>query len=149
MTTPLDPSKKLPYAHRGRYQQLNADDESLWDLFITRNPTEYDFCWYDVPLGDIPPDLTTTQPAWLERHIRQTYSKRADVLALKGTRLDVIELKPLAGYVALGQVIVYTQLVEKALPAGYQISGRIITDHADPDIIPIAAQHNIQVTEIT
>ena len=139
----------LPYTHQIRYRHLTPDDSALWDMFIIQYPTEFTQVWYDVRTGTLPEGLADPTTGWIERHVKQSYMKRIDVIGYQAPDWHIIELKPSAGMIALGQIIVYTTCIAEQLPALAKIKGRIITDKADPDMKPIAASHNITVTELT
>ena len=127
---------------------MSPEDSEIWNCFLTKYPNHCDYIYYDLPVGEIPDlDKSNCQMNY-ERYARQTYSKRIDVVAIVGTNFEVIELKPRAGMVAFGQVLMYLHCIKKLLPPGSMATGTIITGKADPDLLPLAEAHDIQVIEL-
>ena len=67
-----------------------------------------------------------------------TGCKRIDVVADTGSEISVIEVKPYANYVALGQVLGYLDLLHHQVHPRPPARPMIVAANADPDILPSA-----------
>lgn len=70
-------------------------------------------------------------------------AKRVDVLIKKIADIYVCEVKPQAGAMAVGQVLMYCELYKKYYPTKLNVIPLIITDELDPDVLPLCGLHKI------
>ena len=59
---------------------------------------------------------------------------RIDVVAYRSSSIEIIEVKPEASTVAIGQVVTYVELYKRDFSPRPPVRGVIITDHELPDI---------------
>jgi len=123
-------------------------DTMVWRAFLQGDHPKITKVWYDVKVGkpiDTPPNASPSLLAIAEG----TGAKRIDVVALVGNTLWIIELKPYANHAALGQVILYRTLFRQKYGTKTPTLATIICDHADEDVVAIAATMDIQIIETT
>lgn len=75
-----------------------------------------------------------------------TYRRIDLVLVGDGPPL-IVEIKPSAAYVALGQVLSYTHLAARQWPELARALPAILTDGHDPALSPLAAEQGIRIIE--
>lgn len=117
------------------YPHMMWQDRGVWTKFLESEGHRIQRVWYDVHVG-LPVDVGDGSPGWLRRVAGGVTRKRIDVVAKVGGGYWVIEVKPFAGMVALGQVLTYTRL----FLAEYSVDGSVvpvvICDAVDPDVMP-------------
>lgn len=139
---------RFKYETLSQYPHLAPNDRAIWERFMVAFQDAYESVDYDLHVGegaeaplDTPPDQYT------ENH-RQLTQKRIDVTGYKknGT-VDSIEVRPNAGSSAIGSSVVNAILLRKLLPRT-DVKAVIITDHAQADIISIAAGVGIEIIQM-
>lgn len=119
-----------------RYKHMMPEDTVIWRKFIENGDGVPDEVWYDLRVGKAV-EVASGQPEWMHRFAEYSTRKRIDVVGRRGLLWMVIEAKPLAGVVALGQVIYYSwAFVREYEPRG-RVIPVIITDVVDPDVQPV------------
>jgi len=130
------------------YPQIAPEDEEILNTLLMLRPAYWDRVWYSARVGKHQVKIPDGCAAWEKKYLEATFARRVDLLGLKGTDLHVVEIKPAASYTALGQVLVYTHLVRQLLPLPVTVIPHVLTDSADPLILPIASKHGILVTQL-
>lgn len=119
---------------RTHYPHMLAEDNAVWTKFLEQNFERLHEVWYDVRVGQ-PVDLDPAASEMEKRIARGLTRKRIDVVGWDGGSYWVIEVKPFAGMLALGQVISYARL----FALEYVIKGRvvpvIVCAEADADLL--------------
>lgn len=117
------------------YPHLLHEDAAVWTKYLADPISPIQHVWYDVHVG-APVKLAPGASDLDKRIAAGLTRKRIDVVAAVGGGFWVIELKPLAGYQALGQVMTYFRLfVQEHRPPG-QVWPVIICNQVDADVIP-------------
>jgi len=89
----------------------------------------FDYCWYNVPVGD--PSREDFSREEMQRNGAWGVSTwRIDVLAQKGDKYFVIELKPEADTHAIGEVVAYRGLLMSEGKITSNSLPMVITDSA-------------------
>ena len=126
---------------------MMPEDHKIWVKFIENGLFLPDEVWYDVHVGAGIP-LPSGQPDWMDKFVEYSYKKRIDMVWRTGLDFWVVEAKPLAGVVALGQVIFYAEaFVDKYRPTRDVFKG-IVTDRVDPDVRRVFDHHSVVVFEV-
>lgn len=73
------------------------------------------------------------------------YRLRIDLIYRRGSALYLAEIKPQAGYTALGQALMYATLWEREFPQLRFAEIQILTDTPHPDLSFVAARFNVTV----
>lgn len=129
------------------YPHMLAEDTAVWSQYLADPVHPIREVWYDVHVGQ--GMLLPVGASDLDKRISRGISrKRIDVVAAVGGGYWVIEIKPFAGMVALGQVLSYTRLfiaeyrpVEDVLPV-------IVCDHVDEDLVDEFEADGVLVIEV-
>lgn len=137
----LKPELRIKYPH------MMPEDTIIWRRFIKNGKYMPDRVWYDVRVGR-GITLESGQPEWLKRMADYTHKKRIDMVWRMGLNWWVVEAKPFAGMVALGQVLFYAELFEQQYAPGQKVGRAIVTDQVDPDVKPIFEKAQIVVFEV-
>lgn len=128
-----------PYQHLPRYPGLSRFEGDLWDDFIRANPGRYSETRYDVLVGsgrDLPPGYG---PEMVEMWGTIT-KKRIDVLCAHWGKLTIVEIKSLAGFTAIGQLIGYEILLKSQDPEIIVEDHLLIAPYVDSDIKAICEE---------
>lgn len=125
------------FEKRAKYPHMMPGDVEIWERFIENNPDAYEDVAYDVSVG-AGPDFDTSLGDSPDATALNLYLKKIDVVGKKGTRIDIIELKPNAGASALGQVLGYVVLYKRDVSALPEPRPVLITDRARIDLPHLA-----------
>lgn len=130
-----------------RYPHMMAEDAGIWDRFLVGDRWLPDKVWYDVRVGH-PLTPPAGSPEYLQRFALASTRKRIDVVAERGGATWIVECKPRAGMMALGQVAFYFW----AFAMEYAFTGRlipvVITDRVDHDVGPLFDEAGVLVFEV-
>lgn len=119
---------------RPHYPHMLAEDNEVWSKFLEQNFERLTEVWYDVRVGQ-PVKLADDATDMEKRIAAGLTRKRIDVVAISGGNYWVIEVKPYASMLALGQVMSYARL----FALQYEVTGRVIPvivcDSIDADLL--------------
>lgn len=139
--------QKFVYGIQSHYPHMAPADVHLWEKFIRAQPGAFEFCTYDVPVGEA--------PAWLDvendpEAAKQAilYKKKIDVVAEINGTTYIIEVKPFAGSKALGQLMSYELLYKDQHPETERIVKTIITNQCQNGYAEIFMRHGIHPIEV-
>ena len=138
----LGPGKKpvvVPW-----YPHMGPEDAAVWTRFLERGGHGFEAVWYDVHVG-MAVDVPEGSPDWLLRVAAGVTRKRIDVVARRGGLYLIIEVKPYANQLALGQAIVYVRLFYKEFASLGPARACIVCDQVDGDVGPIASEMGVLV----
>lgn len=123
---------RFPYKLLSKYPHLMPNDIRIWERFIQTFPKFYTSIDYDVKVGTPKqyPGLTGDK---YKKDLEDLSRKRIDVIGYRDKEIHIIELKPYAGFSAIGQVEGYLELYKPYLPPEEILVGFIITDYQTPD----------------
>jgi len=108
-------------------------DIAIWERFLELHGKEYTGFDYDVKVGLGTQPLRPTTPEYAR--MQDILSKyRIDVVGHKDSSLEIIEVKPQASTVAIGQVVTYVELYLRDFKPTLPVTGAIVTDREIPDI---------------
>ena len=106
---------------RPHYPHFLAEDNGVWTRFLEQNFERLHEVWYDVKVGR-PVKLDDNATEMELRIARGVTRKRIDVVGWDGGSYWVIEVKPFASMLAVGQVISYARMFAME----YVIKGRVV-----------------------
>jgi len=135
-------SPSYPPTWRGRPPSMPWSDWQVWQRFLVSSYALYDAYAYDVELvapQSLPANLTPQmQQMWLRNN-----AKRIDAIGERGGIRTLIEVRALATFQTIGQILGYQTLFPDAFP-GVTISAPMIVCSSAADQIPkIAAAQGI------
>ncbi len=134
---------RVAYGKRDAYPSMKPADVAIWEKFMTENPDAFDWCEYDVAVGD-GAAFDTVVNTDTGGDCGRLYQWKIDVVAGKGEDVFVIEVKPSAGLSAIGQALNYTILYEEEIERPGFATPMIITDRVRPDIPRLCAHHGVE-----
>lgn len=116
-----------------RYPHMFPLDIAIWERFIVSEYNDFSGFSYDVKVG------SGTEPieglgSEYERMQRILSKYRIDVVGHKDGRTYIIEVKPEAGTIAVGEIETYTNLYARDFGTAEPIVGMIVTDRYLPDM---------------
>jgi len=103
--------------------------------------------FYDVGLGGQQLMLPETESQYREMWRRVT-QKRIDVLVETPTEWKIIEIRPHATSTAAGRLLQYKEMWSSDPPDKKPYRLILMTDKADPDLIPVLKSLTIELIEI-
>jgi len=106
---------------RPHYPHFLAEDNAVWTAYLKKEAHRIEELWYDLRVGQpvqLQPDASD-----MERRIALGLTrKRIDVVCLVDGDFWVVEVKPYASMLAVGQALTYARL----FALEYELTGRII-----------------------
>ncbi len=116
------------------YPHMMAEDIAVWSKYLADPISPIKQVWYDLHVGR-PVAVPAAGGEMLQKISAGLTRKRIDAVAQVGGGYWVIEIKPFASMLALGQVISYTRLfIEEYRPDG-ETWPVIVCDVADEDLL--------------
>jgi len=115
--------KPRPFFH------MLPEDRAIWRRFLQHFEDQFETYTYDHLVGPRYDWGEFQLPPGVEKLAERLYALRIDVLAEREGEHWVIEVKPLAGLSALGQVLAYDHYLRKQLGQGTFIGRAIVTDY--------------------
>lgn len=123
------------------------EDHLIWLRFIENGEFLPEEVWYDVRVGRAV-DVKDGQPAWMYKFAEYATRKRIDIVWRAGRDLWVVEAKPGAGLVALGQALYYSWAFEREYEHYGEVIPAVITDVVDEDVGPVFDLAGVVVFEV-
>lgn len=116
-----------------RYPHLINSDAYIWERFLAKFPNFFDEVAYDIHVGDGIDPGPEFEDNIRDMAINLT-KRRIDVLALRKKKIWIVELKKDPGVTAIGQLVAYKLLLEKAGIPRRETTKCLITNRIDPDL---------------
>jgi hypothetical protein len=121
----------------GRPARMSPEDFDIWARWWPKARGDARELYFDVGLG-LADELPVSEDAdQLIGWIRNT-QKRADVLVVRPSSVDVVELRFNANLNAVGRLEGYTVLLGDDNPFRLQIRGVLVTNRADSEVARMA-----------
>ncbi len=116
------------------YPHMLAEDIEVWSRYLADPIVPITEVWYDVHVGRGMP--LPVGAGDIDRRIAAGVSrKRIDAVCRIGGGFWVVEIKPFASMLALGQVLSYTRLFLEEYEVTGEVWPVIVCDRADEDLI--------------
>lgn len=129
------------------YPHMLAEDTVVWSKYLAHPVAEIKEVWYDVHVGK-GMEVAADAESWQKRMAAGVSRKRIDAVCQVGGGFWVVEIKPFASFLALGQVLAYTRLfIIEYRPAG-QTWPVVVCDHIDGDMVDDFEDSGVVVIEI-
>jgi len=111
-----------------------AEDNAVWGKFLKTDAFRLKEVWYDVRVGQ--PVLLPVGASDRDKRIANGLTrKRIDVVCSVAGGYWVVEVKPYASMLAVGQVISYSRLFALEYAPGGRIVPVIVCDAYDEDLL--------------
>jgi len=133
---------RFPYKKLPKYPHLKPADIKIWERFIEAYPGYFDSVDYDIKIGT-PREYSGHPGDVIKEDLEYLSRKRIDVVGYTGEDISIVEVKPLAGVSAIGQVECYTALYRPFVVERINIVSVIITDAEVPDIKDLCFKRGI------
>ncbi|GAI84953.1 unnamed protein product [marine sediment metagenome] len=116
------------------YPHMMAEDIVVWSKYLQDPLVPIREVWYDVHVGGAVP--VAGGPETMESRIAAGITrKRIDVVCAVGGGFWVVEIKPFASMLALGQVLSYTRLFKQEFAPVGEVWPVIVCDRVDDDLL--------------
>lgn len=127
-----------------RYPHMFPLDIAIWERFIISERNDFSGFSYDVKVG------SGTEPikglgSEYERMQAILSKYRIDVVGYKPDGIRIIEVKPDAGTIAIGEIETYTRLYARDFGTAEPIIGCIVTDRFLPDMEWLCKEKGIEL----
>lgn len=132
------------YEKRYWYPHMKPNDVAIWERFIEKYPDAYTEVVYDFAIGDIPPFMEQTSSPQGQA-MRELYKLKIDVLGLKGTYIDLIEVKHEASAASIGQVVSYVELYKRDEKPTVPVFPILITNTLRSNMEYLTAQQGVKL----
>ena len=126
------------------YPHMGPEDTKAWTNFILSHPNEYDSIDYDVKIGNVPA-FVTRDIANIGGDIASLYQRKIDVVAYKEDKIDIIEVKPDAGFSAIGQVLGYFHLWQNQYGSVENVNPMIVCNTSSLDVRALAEAQGVKL----
>jgi len=110
------------------------EDTGVWTRFLQTDAYRLKEVWYDVRVG-MPVDLGVGASEMEKKIAAGLTRKRIDAVCSVGGGFWVVEVKPYASMLAVGQVISYVRLFKLQYTVPGQIIPVIVCDAFDEDLV--------------
>jgi len=111
-----------------------SEDTEVWSKYLSAPIVPIKAVWYDVRVGK--PVQLPGGASQMELQIAAGLTrKRIDVIAAVGSGFWVIEVKPFASMLALGQIISYRHLFVQEYTVDGDVWPVVVCDAADEDLV--------------
>lgn len=119
------------------------EDIAIWRRFLERFEDQFEEYTYDTLVGPRYDWGEFTLTPEMQGLAERLYALRIDVLAKRPGEWWVIEVKPLAGLSAFGQVLAYEFYLSRNLPPLTVLRKLVVTDAKRHYMPPLWAHYNV------
>ncbi len=119
-----------------------TEDQATWTAFLQSEWNLLDEVWYDVHVGR-PMDLPKDSPNYMKAVVDGVSRKRIDVIGRNGSVILIIEVKPYANMMAIGQVVTYKNLFVNEFTGYRSVQAMVVATKCDADILDIANEQKV------
>lgn len=127
---------------------LGEKDRRILEAMIENGFVRPQKMWFNQVVGNFDTLVRDSLPPNLREWFELTYSKRPDIILEEAGLLFVVEVKPYAGYVALGQSLMYLYHARLKLDPVRPLTALVLTDIPDPDFVPVAASQGVEFRQL-
>ena len=127
-----------------RYKGIMVEDMEPWDEFLKWESMPLKMVWYDVHVGE-PMAVPDGSPDFMYTFANAVSRKRIDAVGRTADEIWVIEIKPYASFLALGQALTYTDLFVKDFGSSPPARPVIVATATDPDIVYTADRLGVRI----
>ncbi len=127
---------------------LSADDRCLLQAFLAANREDVVELHTDVAVGLCPGDEEVYPSEWSRAYSLKVHPLRVDAVVQFREGWRVLEMKPDAGYVALGQILCYLFFSRLGFSELEPLEGIVVTNRCQGCVLPVFEQEGITVAEV-
>ena len=129
---------------RSFYPERPGQETAVIKAFLLAHLHEFDSVDFSVRVGT-PIATDPTHLEGVQRNAIRSALKRIDILARRGSRHVIVEVKTRVTPAALGQILTYRQLLLEELPDALEPELVVVGTSADPDTVRVLQGHGITV----
>lgn len=141
------PACLCPLGRRRRFPGLGRNDTTILADALDKGIIAPDCMWTSVPCGCCPDWSNGRFFRDDLNQIDSIHRKRIDLIFKTGAALHLVEVKPHASYVALGQVLMYAALWKLDNPELPFAQVSILTDQPDRDLPRVIPQFGVTLLQ--
>lgn len=119
---------------KSKYKHLMPEDARTWDRFLQGGPRGMTEVWYDIHVGTAV-IVPTGSAEFMNRVAEAVTRKRIDVVARVGSGFWAIEVKPVCGFEAMGQALVYRDLFSREYAGAREVVPVVVCELVEVDVI--------------
>ena len=123
-----------PPVPKAKYRHLMPDDAVTWTRFLEAGPRGMTEVWYDLHVGTAV-KLPEGMAEFMQRVSDAVTRKRIDVVARVGSGFWVIEVKPICGFEAMGQALVYRDLFAREYAGAAAVVPVVVCELVEVDVL--------------
>lgn len=127
---------------------LSAGDCALLVAWLVRHRRSVVELHTDVELGSVPNWLDEVREDYLRRQAKASHPLRADAVVLTDGGWWLLEVKPNAGYQALGQLLTYQFYAGHCCSRLVGCKCGVVTNRVQPCIRPVYGHYDLEVFEV-
>lgn len=127
------------------WKGLGAEDRAILQEAVRSILDPGSPAWFYVPVGRGPRDQALPTPPDEADRTSAPWFKRIDLVVTIESGTYAVEIKPAAGYTALGQALAYSELAARQWPELRLIRPAILTDAPDPDLAELRERQGVLV----
>lgn len=116
------------------YPHMLTEDTEVWSAYLADPVAPIERVWYDVHVGQGVP-LPVGASGIEQRIAAGITRKRIDVVCRIGGGYWVVEIKPFASMLALGQVISYSSLFVRDYEPDGEVWPVVVCNEVDDDLV--------------
>jgi len=131
-----------------RWRGLTADDNTILSAWLGSIGDDVRELHTDVPVGLVPVLEHFMDDPFMRNQIASNHPLRIDACVRRSDGWFVCEVKPDAGYKALGQILCYLFWAARCLGGLTRASGVVVTDRCQEAVRPLFAEFQIEVVEV-
>lgn len=125
------------------WRGLGFADRSILQQHLAQGTLPVGRAFFNLPVGSLPTPIDPLTLSDAQLILWEPWYKRVDLVIADAIVSYVIEIKPAAGYVALGQAITMTHLIDIGWTELLNPTPLVLTDAIDPDCAPCFTKLNI------
>lgn len=130
------------------WRGLSADDAALLYRWVRGCAHNLEELHTDVPVGISPEIDSGPADGYFAKYVAKLHPLRIDAVALVKGCWFVLEVKADAGYVALGQVMVYGWYAVRTIQVLIDAQVAVVTDKVQECIAPVFSHLGVEVFEV-
>ncbi len=132
---------------KAKYRHMLPRETRIWDKYLDLFGVPAGRIGYDVHLGDGLP-FQPAWPEWMRRMVKTLSTHRVDVLIERENTVTIIEIKRVAGFGALGQLLGYGALWVREHGVGRDVHLMCLCERAEADAVSAFRFYDIEVVEL-
>lgn len=130
-----------------KFKHMLPHEVPIWEAFVERYGAPGSKVIYDLHLGEGAP-INSEWPEWMTRMVKALSRHRADVVIERRDEVVIIEVKPIAGMAAVGQLLGYEALWLKEHGTDRPVRLMCVCEQAEADMQTVFDFYEIELVEM-